>query len=59
MIARIRSWWDRRRLDWAQSVINRFGLTVVKLHQVGTTTYLIDADGSARRLETPKRKAAP
>jgi hypothetical protein len=57
MIARVRTWLNAKLLDWAQATVNRYGLSVVKLQQVAGTTYLIDADGSARRLDTPKRRA--
>lgn len=57
MIAAVRHWWRKRRLDSAQALIESYGLTVVKLRHVGTSTYLVDATGAMRRLETPKRKA--
>jgi hypothetical protein len=50
MIARLRTWWRRKLLDWAQRQIESYGLTVVKLHTVAGTTYLVNADGSAMRL---------
>jgi hypothetical protein len=56
-MGRAKQWLNAKLLDWAQATVNRYGLSVVKLQQVAGTTYLIDADGSARRLDTPKRRA--
>ena len=50
MMARLRHWFAKRRLDRAQALIEGYGLSVVKLHQVGATTYLVNADGTYLKL---------
>lgn len=55
MIARLTTWWRKRRLDAAQDLIESYGLTVVKLQQVAGTTYIVHPDGSAHRLEHVKQ----
>lgn len=44
------TWWNRRKIDRAQALIEGYGLSVVKLQTVAGTMYLINADGSAMRL---------
>lgn len=56
MIAAVRLWLAKRRLDRAQALIERCGLTVVKLQTVAGTTYLINADGTAMRLAPARRR---
>ena len=55
MIARLRHWIARRRLDRAQALIEGYGLAIVKLHHVGATTYLVNADGSYLKLTKETR----
>lgn len=50
MIARLKLWWQRRQLDKAQSIIESYGLSVVKLHQIAGSTYVVNADGSYMKL---------
>jgi len=50
VIAAVRHWLAKRRLDRAQAVIEGYGLSVVKLKTVAGTTYLVNADGTAMRL---------
>jgi hypothetical protein len=49
------TWWSRIRLDRAQAVIERCGLTVVKLHRIAGTTYVVKADGSYWKLIENKK----
>lgn len=56
MIRAVRLWWAKRQLDRAQALIERCGLSVVKLHTVAGTTYLVNADGSAMRLTPAGRR---
>jgi len=55
MIAAIRLWWQKRRLDSAQATIESYGLSVVKLHEVAGTTYLVNADGTHFKLVRGKK----
>lgn len=50
MIARIRKRFEQRRLDRAQALIESYGLTIVKIQNVGDTKYLVNADGTFMRL---------
>lgn len=51
----IRAWWTRARVERAQALLNRHGLTVVKIvHQAGTT-YLVNKDGSYLKLVREKK----
>lgn len=50
MIARLRSWWRRKLLGLAQRRVESYGLTIVKLHEIAGTTYVVNADGSYWKL---------
>ena len=50
MIAALKHWWAKRRLDKAQSVIEGYGLAVVKIVTIAGTTYLVNADGTHLKL---------
>lgn len=50
MIARLRHWIAKRRLDRAQALIEGYGLSVVKLQHFSGTTYLVNADGTYLKL---------
>jgi hypothetical protein len=57
MIARLRQWLAKRRLDRAQALIEGYGLSiVVKLRQVAGTTYLVNADGTCLKLQKVVKK---
>lgn len=47
--------WKRWRLDRAQALIESYGLAIVKLHQIGNTTYVVNADGSYMKLVKGKK----
>lgn len=56
MIASIRTWFEKRRLDRAQALIESYGLTVVRLKEIAGATYLINADGTHLRLLGKSKK---
>jgi hypothetical protein len=56
MIARLRQWLAKRRLDRAQALIEGYGLSIVKLRQVAGTTYLVNADGTCLKLQKVVKK---
>lgn len=50
MIGADRRWWAKRQLDKAQALIERYGLTVVKVITLAGSTYLVKADGTHLKL---------
>lgn len=48
-------WWQRWRLDRAQALIESYGLSIVKMHTVAGTTYLVNADGTHLKLVRGKK----
>ena len=50
MLRFIKSWWIRRRLIQAVSLLQRAGLHVVRLKEVAGTQYLIKEDGTMLKL---------
>ena len=53
---KLKGWWKRRQIDKAQALIESYGLTIVKLHEVAGTTYVVNADGSYMKLVKSGRK---
>lgn len=50
MIARLKLWLQKRRMDRAQAMIESYGLSVVRMKTVAGTTYIQHADGELLRL---------
>jgi len=50
MIRLIHSWWIRRKLIKAVSLIQRAGLHVVRLKEVAGTEYLVKENGTMLKL---------
>ena len=48
-------WLQKRRLDRAQELIERSGLSVVMFKHSGDTTYLVNADGTYLKLSKGKK----
>ncbi len=46
----LKLWWKRRQLAKAESTIESYGLSIVKLVKMAGTTYIVKADGSYLKL---------
>ena len=55
MITGIKTWFRRKKLDWAQAHIESYGLSVVKIHEVAGTLYIVKPDGTHMKLVRGKK----